>query len=118
MKKKPYAWLSKVRRILSGDEIVFAPAILAQYASDKWFASHEPDAVALPRSTEAVSRLLSFANRHRIAITPRGAGYGYVGGCLPVRGGIVLSLERLNRIREISRTDFVAVVQAGVTTGK
>jgi glycolate oxidase len=118
MKKKPHAWLSKIRRILSRDEIAFDPAILALYAADKWFASHEPDAVALPQSTEAVSRLLSFANRNRIPITPRGAGYGYVGGCVPIRGGIVLSLERLNRIREISGADFVAVVQAGVTTGK
>jgi glycolate oxidase subunit GlcD len=116
--KKTHAWLPHVKKVLGHDEIFFDSAILAEYAADKWFASHQPDAVALPKSTEAVSRLLSFANRHRIPLTPRGAGYGYVGGCVPVRGGIVLSLERLNRIREISRADFVAVVQAGVTTGR
>jgi glycolate oxidase len=49
-------------------------------------------------------------------VTPRGAGHGYVGGCVPVRGGIVLSLERMNRIREINAADFVAVVQPGVIT--
>src|SRR5262245_40887072 len=101
--KKSHAWLSQIRKIFRRDEILFDSAILAEYEADKWFASHEPDSVALPKSTEAVSRLLSFANRHRIAITPRGAGYGYVGGCVPVQGGIVLSLEELNRIREISR---------------
>jgi glycolate oxidase len=63
-----------------------------------------------------VSRLLRFASRHRIPVTPRGAGHGYVGGCVPVRGGIVLSLERMNRIREINAADFVAVVQPGVIT--
>ena len=51
-------------------------------------------------------------------MTPRGAGHGYVGGCVPVRGGIVLSLERMNRIREINAADFVAVVQPAVNTKK
>jgi glycolate oxidase subunit GlcD len=63
-----------------------------------------------------VSKILRFANQHRIPVTPRGAGYGYVGGCVPVRGGIVLSLEKLNRIREINADDFVAVVQPAVLT--
>src|SRR5262249_34936586 len=75
-----------------------------------------PDAVALPRSTASVSRLLAFASRHKLPVTPRGAGHGYVGGCVPLRGGIVLSLERMNRIREINAEDFVAVVEPGVVT--
>src|SRR5207245_7494356 len=69
-----------------------------------------------PRSAESVSVVLRFANQHRIPVTPRGAGYGYVGGCVPVQGGIVVSLERMNRIREISADDFVAVVEPGVIT--
>ena len=51
-------------------------------------------------------------------MTARGAGHGYVGGCVPVRNGIVLSLERMKRIREIHAQDFVAVVQAGVITAE
>lgn len=92
--------------------------MLAAHAGDKWFASHPPEAVALPRSTQSVSTLLRFANRHRIPVTARGAGHGYVGGCVPVRGGIVLSLARMNRIKEISAADFAAVVQAGANTQK
>ena len=107
--------LRRLKKILPG-EIVLAPATLAQYAGDKWFASHQPDAVALPRSTRSVSTILRFANQHQIPVTPRGAGHGYVGGCVPVRGGIVLSLERMNRIRDINAADFVAVVQPGVNT--
>src|SRR5208283_2386830 len=109
--------LRQLKKILPG-EITLAPATLARYAGDKWFASHQPDAVALPRSTRSVSTLLRFANKHKIPVTPRGAGHGYVGGCVPVRGGIVLSLERMNRIREINAGDFVAVVQPGVNTEK
>jgi glycolate oxidase len=110
--------LAQLKELLPPGELSLEPAVLAQHAGDKWFASHEPDAVALPRSTRTVSTLLRFANRHRIPVTARGAGHGYVGGCVPVRGGIVLSLARLNRIKEISAADFVAVVQAGVNTQK
>src|SRR6266850_8321968 len=108
--------LRRLKSILPAGEITFDERTLTRYAGDKWFASHKPDAVALPRSTKSISALLRFANRHRIPVTPRGAGYGYVGGCVPVRGGIVLSLERLNRIKEISPDDFIAVVQPNVLT--
>jgi glycolate oxidase len=90
------------------------PPILEKYAGDKWFARHLPEAVALPTSTASVSQLLKFASAHAIPVTARGAGFGYVGGCVPARGGIVLSLERMNRIKEIHTGDFVAVAQAGV----
>ncbi len=56
--------LRRLKKILPG-EIVLAPGTLAQYAGDKWFASHQPDAVALPRTTKSVSALLRFANRHK-----------------------------------------------------
>src|SRR6266571_5021193 len=110
--------LSKLKSLLPIGEITFDPTVLPEFAGDKWFAAHQPDAVAIPRCTESVSKILRFANRHNIPVTPRGGGYGYVGGCVPVQGGIVLSLERLNRILEISTADFVAVVQAGVNTQK
>jgi glycolate oxidase len=99
-------------------EIFLEPATLAKYAGDKWFATHLPDAVALPSSTKSVSEILRFANQNKIPVTPRGAGYGYVGGCVPLRGGIALSLERMNKILEINAQDFVAVVQPGVNTAE
>src|SRR2546422_80075 len=60
---------------------------------------------------------MKFASRKKIPVTPRGAGFGYVGGCVPSRGGIALSLARMDRIKEISAEDFVAVVEPGVITG-
>ena len=110
--------LRPLKRLLPRGEISFDPQVLADHAGDKWFASHTPDAVVLPRSTQSVSTVLRFAHRHNVPVTARGAGHGYVGGCVPVRGGIVLSLARMNRIKEINRADFVAVVQAGVNTEK
>ena len=108
--------LHRLKSILSAGEIRFDEKTLARYAGDKWFATHRPDAVALPRNTKSVSKLLKFANRHGIPVTPRGAGHGYVGGCVPLHGGIVLSLERMNRIREINAGDYVTIVEPGVVT--
>ena len=107
--------LVALKKLLPG-EIFLEPRVLTQYAGDKWFATHQPDAVALPRSTKSVAIILRFANKHSIPVTARGAGHGYVGGCVPLRGGIVLSLERMNRIKEINAGDFVAVTQPGVIT--
>ena len=108
--------LSRLRKKLAPGELRMGTSFCDQYAGDKWFASHPPDAVALPQNTASVSLLLQFANQHRIPVTARGAGHGYVGGCVPAEGGIVLSLERLNRIREINPADFVVVTQPGVRT--
>jgi glycolate oxidase len=108
--------LAKLRKLVRADELRTDAAFCEKYAGDKWFAAHLPEAVALPRDTGAVSKILRFANENRIPVTPRGAGYGYVGGCVPIRGGVVLSLERMKRIKEIDAEDFVAVVQPNVLT--
>ena len=107
--------LRQLQRKLPG-EIFLQPATLEKYAGDKWFAAHQPDAVALPRSTRSVATILKFAGKNKIPVTPRGAGHGYVGGCVPMHGGIALSTERMNKILELSPADFVAVVQPGVNT--
>lgn len=111
-----YPALQSLKRLLHPSELLLQEEARRRYAGDKWFASALPDAVALPRNTASTAKILSFANRHGIPVTPRGAGHGYVGGCVPVKGGIVLSLERMNRILEVNRKDFVGVVQPGVIT--
>ncbi len=109
--------LRRLKKLLPR-EIFLEPHKRADYAGDKWFATHQPDAVALPRSAKSVSRILRFANQHKIPVTPRGAGHGYVGGCVPMRGGIALSTERMTKILEISPADFIAVVQPAVNTAE
>lgn len=102
--------------VLGADEFSVAADDIRSHSGDKWFASAPPDAVAFPRDAAAVARVMAFAHRHGVPVTPRGAGYGYVGGCVPLRGGIALSLARMTRIREVSKRDFVAVVEPGVLT--
>ena len=73
-----------------------------------------PALVARPRSTAEVQEVLRVASREAIPVTPRGGGTGKAGGCIPVRGGIVLSLERMDRIKEIDGANRFVVVEPGV----
>src|SRR4051812_34730400 len=99
-------------RNLLGRELVADDAeTLAAHSGDKWFAAEMPEAVVFARSTSDVSKLLKFASSEKIAVTARGAGFGYVGGCVPARKGIALSLMRMNRIKEIHFADAIAVVE-------
>jgi glycolate oxidase len=104
---------------LLGDAVIAAdePTRIA-HGGDKWFAHHEPEVVVFAQTTEQVSRLLRFASENKIPVTARGAGFGYVGGCVPMRGGIALSLARMKRIKEISFEDAIAIVEPGVITGE
>ncbi len=102
--------------LLGADCVTDESAVLAAHSGDKWFAAHEPEVVVFARSTKDVSKLLQFASREEIPVTARGGGFGYVGGCVPARGGIALSLMRMNRIKEISFADAIAIVEPGVIT--
>ncbi|GAG19069.1 unnamed protein product, partial [marine sediment metagenome] len=77
--------------------------------------AHEPDVVVKPYTAEEVENILRLANKEKIPVTPRGGATGLCGGCVPSLGGIVLSLERMNRIIEIDSANQMAVVEAGVT---
>ena len=109
---------TELRNLLGNDVVADDLENRAAHGGDKWFAHHEPDVVVFAQSTDQVSALLKFANERKIPVTPRGAGYGYVGGCVPVRGGIALSLARMNRIKEINFDDAIAIVEPGVITGE
>ena len=90
--------------------------VLAAHSGDKWFAAEQPEVVVFARSTNDVSELLKFASKEKIPVTARGAGFGYVGSCVPVRKGIALSLMRMNRIKELHFADAIAIVEPGVVT--
>ena len=73
-----------------------------------------PDAVAIPETTDEVSRIIKYAAENRIPVVPRGAGSGLAGGCTPVHGGIVLDMKQMNRIIEIDHKNMSATVECGV----
>jgi len=75
-----------------------------------------PQAVVRPGSTEHVAAIMRLCHEARVPVTPRGGGTGLSGGALPVHGGVVLGLERMNRILEIDTHNFMAVCEPGVIT--
>ena len=106
----------ELRQLLGSDAVADDDHTLTAHSGDKWFATHEPDVVVFARSTTDVSKLLQFASHEKIPVTARGGGFGYVGGCVPARGGIALSLARMKRIKEVSFGDAIAIVEPGVIT--
>lgn len=116
MESALYLAQKELSNILSPEEISADEGMREEFSGDKWFARSLPDLVLFPESTESVVKMVKIAARHQLPITPRGSGYGYVGGCVPSHGGIALSMSRMNRVLEIHRGDFVAVVQPGVIT--
>ena len=99
------------------DDIEKLDVYASDEISDKRYA-HRPEAVVKPTSTEEVSAVMHLANKHHIPVTPRGAGTGIAGGAVPMYGGIVLSLERMNRILEVDVENLVVVVEPGVVTNE
>src|SRR6266478_503175 len=112
----PMALADELRQLLGNAAVADDAETLAAHSGDKWFAAETPEVVVFARSTSDVSRLLKFASERKIPVTARGAGFGYVGGCVPIKRGIALSLIRMNRIKEINFADAVAIVEPGVIT--
>ena len=100
-------------RLVSGD-----PERLEAYGRDESdLGTFPPDAVVLVESAEEVQAVFQVASRHRVPVVPVAARSGKSGGVLALEGGIAISLERMNRILEISAEDLVARVEPGVITG-
>ncbi|HEX4835858.1 MAG TPA: FAD-linked oxidase C-terminal domain-containing protein [bacterium] len=99
-----------------GDAYVLErPGDVLAYEYDASNITAVPDLVVLPGSAAEVSRVLRVAARRGIPIVPRGAGTGVAGGALPIVGGVVVALTRMNRILEVDPESRVAVVEPGVT---
>ncbi|HMH34751.1 MAG TPA: FAD-linked oxidase C-terminal domain-containing protein [Puia sp.] len=90
---------------------------LDKYAHDETEALHFLPAIVLqPRTTEEISAILKICHRHRIPVTPRGAGTGLSGGALPQLGGVVISTERMNSILHIDEQNLQVTTEPGVIT--
>ena len=112
------AVLAALRTAVGPENVLTDPDRLEPYGRDEYSLPdirRPPEAAVRPRSTAEVAAVLRLANTERIPVTPRGGATGLCGGCVPVYGGIVLSLEGMDRILEIDGRNQMAVVEAGVT---
>jgi glycolate oxidase len=99
-----------------GDRVLDRTADLERYAADALGIGAPPDLVALPDDTADVAAIARLCHEHRVPLVVRGASTGYTGGAVPTQGGVVLSMERLNRILEIDEVNLLAVVEPHVIT--
>lgn len=115
------ALIKEFERIVGEKGLIYGDReALENYSKDESgkFYSSFPDIVLKPWKANQISEILKIANKEKIPVTPRGAGSGLSGGCIPIYGGIVLSLERMNRLIEIDKTNMVAVVEPGMVTNE
>lgn len=109
--------IKKLKKIAGRNHVTEDAEELVCYSYDATGRSYLPDAVVFPLSCHEVSEILKLAYKESFAVIPRGSGSGMTGGALPVCGGLVVALSRMNHILEIDRENFVAIVEPGVVTG-
>jgi glycolate oxidase len=109
--------LTAIKNIVGNDAVIADKADMAKYSHDETEdLRYYPEVVAKPKTTEEVSALLKLCNEHLIPVTPRGAGTGLSGGALPVMGGLLIAMERFNKILNIDEQNLQATVEPGVIT--
>src|SRR5215216_5006495 len=112
----PEGFVSSLRAAVGPEHVLEQAAALEPYAADALGIGAAPDLVVIPATTSQISAIARLCNQHRVPLVVRGAGTGYTGGAVPTRGGVVLSMERLNRILEIDESNLLAIVEPNVIT--
>ena len=109
-------FVSAIEQIVGPDHVRQDAQACDAYGVDALKRGHSADLVVFPASTAEASGVARICDRERVPLTPRGAGTGYTGGAVPTAGGVVLALERLDRILELDQDNLLAVVQPHVVT--
>ena len=118
----PNALAADLRRVLKVSRVVDQPAELQTFAYDASFWTqldpHAPDVAVIAGSEEDVCTLLRYAAEHEVPVTPRGAASGQIAGCVALRGGIVLSMNAMNRVLDVDVPNMQVVCEPGVVHAK
>ncbi len=110
--------VQQLAAIVGADNVLLDAERLEPYTHDETVGLRaDPEVAVRVTSAQQVAEIFRLANRERLPVTPRGAGYGLSGGAVAVQGGIVLSLEKMNRILEIDKENLMVTVEPGVITG-
>jgi glycolate dehydrogenase FAD-linked subunit len=107
--------LHQLISIVGAEHVSTAQDIIIAKSQDALKQVFCADAIVFPGAAEEIAAIMKLANERKFYVTARGGGVGYTGGAVPVRGGIVLATERMNRILEINKADLVAIVEPAVT---
>ncbi len=107
----------EIERVLGTKHVRRDAPLRREYGEDALGRGHPPDLVVFPGSAADVAAVVRLCAAQRVPLTPRGAGTGYTGGAVPSRGGVVLALDRMDRIKAIDEANLLAVVEPNVVTG-
>ncbi len=107
-------YTEKLKKIVGEQNVITDEIELICYSRDMSVHVGKPEVIVFPNSTEEVSKILSLANENKIPVTARGSGTSVTGAVIPLRGGIVLDMGKMNRIKEIKPEDRYIVVEPGV----
>jgi glycolate oxidase len=110
-------FLDGLRSIVGAEHVRTDETSRDGYGADALKRGHPADAVVMPDGAQQISAIIRLCGAHAVPLVPRGGGTGYTGGAVPVHGGVVLSLERMNRILELDEENLVVVVEPNVITG-
>jgi D-lactate dehydrogenase len=110
----PSAFLSRLKDLLPADQLLTDPVDCYAYAYDNSRNFHSPSAVTFPLTPQEVQQIVLLCNEFNIPVVPRGRGTGTAGGSVPERGGIALSLERMNRTISLDPDNRMAIIEPGV----
>ncbi|MFD0793801.1 FAD-binding oxidoreductase [Mucilaginibacter litoreus] len=109
--------LNTITDIVGADSVITGQTEIENYSHDETEdLIYYPEVVVKPQNTDQIAALLKLCNANQIPVTPRGAGTGLAGGALPVNGGLLISMERFNRIIAIDEQNLQATVEPGVIT--
>jgi len=108
--------IAELHDLIGANCVFIDPPKREAYSRDESGLSFDPELVVEPNTIEQIQRLMAWATRHRIPVTPRAAASNVTGGALAVKGGVVLSLMRLNQLIAIDKHNMTAIVQPGVIT--
>ena len=117
-KKRPKDLLDALRDTVGADGVLDAEEDMLVFEFDASIDKARPQAVVFPSTAEQVSQVVRLANAHEVPLVPRGAGTGLSGGALAVRGGILLSTTRMDRVLEVDPVNQTAVVEPGLVNLK
>jgi len=118
MSKLAPAFIEGLFGAVGREHVLDDPSALEAYAADALGIGHSPDVAVIPGTVEEVATIARLCDGQRVPLVVRGAGTGYTGGAVPTAGGVVLSMERFNRIIEIDELNLLAIVEPNVITAE
>jgi len=105
--------IEQIEKVVGKEGYSIEPAVLYTYGFDASIFHNSPDIVVQPRTTEQVSEIMKIAYANRIPVVPRGSGTGLCGSAVPIKGGIVMAMQRMNKVKRVSVADLWVDVEAG-----